>query len=440
MDQQKQDTLSRSPDPDIIPAQGAGIPPGDASLPSEDTASARAGDIEENFIELLGDTLRELEQPVQGAFLQKFVKCLACVEVSEGDSLVHWQEILRRRKELTALLNRAMSLRTAAVDYFGSAGLLRNPILLEYEELKRLRHSAATDPLTGFYNRRLFEDYLARELNRASRYNMPFALLLIDLRSFKKVNDTYGHSAGDEILRSVPRACTETIRGSDYPFRIGGDEFALLLPQSDRRSAEALARRIAQKFEQSGEAIAPSSRVGLDYGVASFPTDGANAAALFEAADRNLYANKKNAYRQLEGPRADVAPSRTNADISRRLADQAEATPSTPTPSRQNPGAEGTAPATPDAESTRRQHERFPLQGTWSLGVVLVGPYPELVRILDVSTGGVALLMNESVTLPDKFQARLNVPIFSASGLTLRRMYALRTTEGKQRVGCAFDA
>ncbi len=123
------------------------------------------------------------------------------------------------------------------MDYFGELCILRNPVLLEYEELKKLRHDAATDPLTGLNNRRMFEEYLDQEIDRSTRYGSSFALLLVDLRKFKSANDTYGHATGDEILRSVARASLETIRGSDIPCRTGGDEFAILLPQAERSGA-----------------------------------------------------------------------------------------------------------------------------------------------------------------------------------------------------------
>lgn len=420
-------------------------------LQSQGPSPLKAGDKdkEESIIELIDDTLHEMDPPVQGAFLQKFLKCLASVDVSEAESLAHWQEILRQRKDLASALNRPVSLRTAAVDYFSSADLLRNPILLEYGEFKRLRHNAATDPLTGFYNRRLFEDYLARELNRASRYSTPFALILIDLRDFKKVNDTHGHAVGDEVLRSVPRACTETIRGSDYPFRIGGDEFAVLLPQSDSRSAESLARRIAQRFEHYARSLAPGVAVGLDYGVGSFPVDGATAASLFETADRNLYLHKRTAGLRPEGP--PVEPTQGEVEGSEPVPKPA---PSAELAPAKSVVAMPAAPSLPpksvkDAEpvseeqgqdAPRRHHPRFPLEGSWSLGVIVVGSLTELVRILDISTGGVGLLVDEGIKVPDRFQARLNVPIFSSSGLTLRRMYARQGPEGKQRIGCAFDA
>ena len=251
----------------------------------------------DRLLELVADNLRQLGQPSHGAFLQKLLRGLTSVEVSEKESIVHWERILARRNELTEKLRRPSSLRTAAVDYFGEVHLLRKPILLEYEELEKLRHSAATDPLTGLKNRRMFEESLAREISRSTRYGTSFGLLLLDLRRFKLANDTYGHATGDEILRSVARASVETVRGSDISCRIGGDEFAILLSQAERSSAEALAERIVRKFESYARPLAPNTPVGIDYGIAIFPEDGEGATKLFQTADRKLYESKQRGSR-----------------------------------------------------------------------------------------------------------------------------------------------
>ena len=247
----------------------------------------------DRLLELVADNLRQLGQPSHGAFLQKLLRGLTSVEVSEKESIIHWERILARRNELTEKLRRPSSLRTAAVDYFGEIQLLRKPILLEYEELEKLRHNAATDPLTGLKNRRMFEESLAREISRSTRYGTSFGLLLLDLRRFKLANDTYGHATGDEILRSVARASAETVRGSDISCRIGGDEFAILLSQAERSSAEALAERIVRKFEAYARPLAPNTPVGIDFGIAIFPEDGEGATKLFQTADRKLYESKQ---------------------------------------------------------------------------------------------------------------------------------------------------
>ena len=230
--------------------------------------------------------------------MYRFLQNLVGRELSEEESITHWEGLLARQSQMGEKLGRPVTLRTAAVDYFEELGILRNPVLLEYEDLKKLRYNAATDPLTGLNNRRMFEEYLDQEIDRSTRYGFSFALLLFDLRNFKSVNDTYGHATGDEMLRSVARASLETIRGSDIPCRTGGDEFAILLPQAERPGSEVLAERIARKFEEYARSLAPGAPVGIDYGIAIFPEEGHDVTSLLAAADRSLYASKQKAHDQ----------------------------------------------------------------------------------------------------------------------------------------------
>jgi diguanylate cyclase (GGDEF)-like protein len=395
----------------------------------------------EYLLELIVDNLRQLGPEAQGAFLQRLLKGLTSVEVTEKESLLHWEKILARRNELAEKLGRPSSLRTAAVDYFGELQLLHKPILLEYEELEKLRHNAATDALTGLKNRRMFEECLVREINRSSRYGASFALLLLDLRRFKIANDTYGHATGDEILRSVARASIETIRASDISCRIGGDEFAILLPQAEKPSAEALAERIASKFETYAKPLAPKTPVGIDYGIAIFPEDGEDATHLFQFADKNLYESKQRAARLQDEPVVTARASASEAEglvreveVARGSGDQRS-----PAQSVSPPGVGQAGEGIRPLESTheRRQYGRIPLQGARGLGVVRLAEKTKMVRVLDLSFGGVCL-QTEDYDLPDSFPARLAVPFLPDTELTLHRIYWLPLPYGRKRVGCSF--
>jgi diguanylate cyclase (GGDEF)-like protein len=150
-----------------------------------------------------------------------------------------------------------------------------------------LEHLAATDELTGIANRRRFRQELERELAAAKRYRRVVSLLLLDLDGFKNVNDSYGHDRGDEVLRAVAFLLSRWTRKCDLIARVGGDEFALLLPGTSPEQAAALAVRL-------GDSIA--ARVGdlgirASIGVASYPdTPGDH---LLTEADRRLYASKR---------------------------------------------------------------------------------------------------------------------------------------------------
>jgi diguanylate cyclase (GGDEF)-like protein len=393
------------------------------------------------LLELIVDNLRQLGQASQGAFLQRLLRGLTSVEVGEKESIVHWERILTRRSELTEKLGRPVLLRTAAVDYFGELQLLRKPILLEYEELEKLRHNAATDPLTGLKNRRMFEEYLAREINRSSRYGTSFAMLLLDLRRFKIVNDTYGHATGDEILRSVARASVETIRGSDISCRIGGDEFAILLPQAERSSAEASAERIARKFEAYARSLAPSTPVGIDYGIAIFPEDGEGATELFQTADKNLYESKQRASRLLEEPVVTARGSAPEVEGPVREVDAATDSGDRGrlASSVWSPDLGLAAKEIPPSEHLhdRRKYERIPVEGARRLGVVRLGEESKVVKVLDLSLGGICLLMGD-YQVPESFPTRIQVPFLPDAELTLHRVYCRQLPDGKKRVGCSF--
>jgi len=395
----------------------------------------------EYWLDLITDTLKQLDVGVQGAFLQKFLQGLVGREISEEESITHWEGILTRQSQLVEKLGRPVTLRTAAVDYFEALSLLRDPVLLEYEELKKLRYNAATDPVTGLNNRRMFEEYLDQEIDRSTRYGSSFALLSFDLRNFKSVNDIYGHAVGDDILRGVARASLETIRGSDIPCRTGGDEFTILLPQAERPGTEVLAERIARKFEASSRSLAPRAPVGIDYGIAIFPEDGKDASSLLAAADRSLYARKQQAH--------DQSASRPGASQVTASHIEEPAGPVNSEPASHDdhhppdpPASAGTTETGEKGQITEsrpngRRFERIRLDGTPALGIVQVGGKISTVKILDASRGGVCLLVEQS-DLPRTFRALLQVPMLPRGELKLQRIYSLLLPDGTRRVGCAL--
>src|SRR5438034_606821 len=136
-----------------MPSSGALAPP---RLPIEDT-----------YLELLADTLESLDLPARGQFLQRFLRAICHVELRESECVQIWDEMLNRRRALTDQAGRPVVLKAALMDVLATSGFLRVPIILEYEELKKLELNAVTDPLTGLYNRRLFGESFEKELNRA---------------------------------------------------------------------------------------------------------------------------------------------------------------------------------------------------------------------------------------------------------------------------------
>jgi diguanylate cyclase (GGDEF)-like protein len=157
---------------------------------------------------------------------------------------------------------------------------------LRFREARRL---ADLDALTGLHNRRYFHEILAREVARAHRYDRRLALLLFDLDDFKAINERIGHLAGDSVLAEAATRLLTVVRGSDVPCRVGGDEFAVILPESGIGQADQLYRRIQGAV--SNRPIGHVARLDLSAGVAELtPEDDAN--ALFERADEALYRAK----------------------------------------------------------------------------------------------------------------------------------------------------
>src|SRR5437764_4310947 len=225
--------------------------------------------IEDSYFELLADTLESLDLRARGQFLQRYFRAIAHLDLRESQSVEVWDEMLVRRRELSDLLGRRVSLKTALTDVLSSSGFLRVPILIEYDELKRLELDAVTDPLTGLHNRRLFAEIFEKELNRARRYIQPLGLVTLDLHRFKEVNDKHGHPRGDDVLRAAAATLKKSLRTSDSAFRVGGDEFALLLPQTDSSQASGLSRRIGVIFAEILRPLELTISVTMDHGVST---------------------------------------------------------------------------------------------------------------------------------------------------------------------------
>jgi diguanylate cyclase (GGDEF)-like protein len=154
-----------------------------------------------------------------------------------------------------------------------------------------------TDSLTGLRNRAYFDSQFALELERAKRSDSPMTLVLGDLDRFKSVNDRYGHPTGDRVLREVARWLQDELRRIDHVCRIGGEEFALILPHTSRQAArEVVARLLSRPPVIHGTATADGERlrVTLSYGVVTYPNDGADAFELYRKADAMLYLSKES--------------------------------------------------------------------------------------------------------------------------------------------------
>lgn len=171
----------------------------------------------------------------------------------------------------------------------------------EIEQLGVYRRLAYIDYLTGLRNRRYFEERIGQELSRAQRSGTPCSILVADIDDFKGINDSRGHVVGDRVLRAVGKLLHENQREMDTACRIGGDEFAVILPGTDLEGAAAFRDRLieAQRTPPESGLLPPGLEVRLSFGTSTYPNEVGDARLLLIRADRAMYTSKRAA----KGPR-----------------------------------------------------------------------------------------------------------------------------------------
>ena len=195
------------------------------------------------------------------------------IEPTEAEQC--WHEIVSHCDRLSAAIGRRVSLRTAICDYFCSVHKsLRNPKVVEI-------------------NRRFFDDELNKEIARANRHNILLSILFLDIDDFKKINDTFGHLAGDRVLQAVADIMSKEKRLEDVAARYGGEEFVIISPETSKANSLILAERIRRSIEQmqldyEGNTI----QLTISGGLASYPIDATDGLTLIKYADNALYRAK----------------------------------------------------------------------------------------------------------------------------------------------------
>ncbi len=160
----------------------------------------------------------------------------------------------------------------------------------------RTKQMAITDALTGLHNHRYFQQLFSQELGRAKRYEKPLSIIFMDIDDFKKFNDTYGHANGDLALALIGKIVTRSLRRIDIAFRYGGEEFAVLLPETRLESALQVAERVRERIEKDTMDMLPfvaGHGITVSIGVACYPLDGSTREELFAKVDALLYKAKE---------------------------------------------------------------------------------------------------------------------------------------------------
>lgn len=210
--------------------------------------------------------------------------CVPILAQGEALGIVHFQAT----DESPQLADSELSFKTTFAEQVGLS--IANIRLRE-----ALRAQSVKDPLTGLYNRRYLQEMLEREIRRAARAEQPLGILMLDLDHFKKFNDTYGHEAGDTILREVGAFLIKSIRVEDTVCRFGGEEFVIVLPTASAEASRSRAERIRAKLRELTVLHQGLSmgRITVSVGVAELPANGTSAGELLAAADAALYCAKR---------------------------------------------------------------------------------------------------------------------------------------------------
>jgi diguanylate cyclase (GGDEF)-like protein len=199
-------------------------------------------------------------------------------------------------------------------------GLLVDQLAVAVQNARDYREKleqAIRDPLTGIYNRRFFFEAFEKEVRRSERYGSEVSLVIFDVDDFKQLNDTFGHAAGDDVLRGIGRTVSRMIRPVDSFARIGGEEFALLLPETKQFDALLVAERVRTAI--SRQQILPDTRVTVSGGVASCPHDATTLDALQSKADAALYWSKRSG-KDMCAVASEVTDAGQEQDVPRVLA------------------------------------------------------------------------------------------------------------------------
>ena len=245
---------------------------------------------EDRLIEALNTIIDRQGQQVYSVIFNVLTNLM----MEPADAEQNWREIITHYAKMSEQLGRKVSLRTAICDYFCSIHKsLENPKVVEIHIFENTVKASRYDSLTGLFNRQAFDETLEREINRARRHGLDLSILFFDLDDFKNINDSFGHQAGDEVLKTVAQVMLDEKRSEDIAARFGGEEMIMILPETDKFSALVLGERIRQKVEKAVFRFkGKKACITVSGGLASFPLNAVRSKELIKCADSALYRAK----------------------------------------------------------------------------------------------------------------------------------------------------
>jgi diguanylate cyclase (GGDEF)-like protein len=243
--------------------------------------------------------LRRLDQIRTQSGIQVYAALLlilTSLPFEEGEARRHWEAILKHRRSLSQKLQRDLGLRVAVLDYFVNVNRqLTRPRLIDLALADRQEPSSPVDGQTGLWNARQFLSALQKETRRAKRYDLDLCALYVDIDDFREINERHGELVGDILLREVAILLKNKIRDIDMAARLAGDEFGLILPETERMGAFLVAERIRKEMERhflrrdiDGRPIAMTVTIGM----AQYPQDATLADRLLRRAEEAMHQAK----------------------------------------------------------------------------------------------------------------------------------------------------
>lgn len=252
------------------------------------------------------------EELAKGGFFGAKISSLAKTRLSQGYNLAEvFREYIWLREQILSFLqkkgtiSKAEYLLHSRLDRALDEQLLTAVDAYTEHYTRQLRKRAITDSLTGLYNRRAFFDHLNSESRRARRYGHSLSLLMLDLDNFKQYNDSLGHLAGDKYLGTFARFLANQSRASDIVARFGGDEFALIFPETTLDKAIEAAKRIQQAFKRSAELKTEVAQIGISMGISS--DSRFSSTEIYNLTDKLLYEAKKRGINSIVAASEDLS-------------------------------------------------------------------------------------------------------------------------------------